>query len=151
MNNIPIEIRLKVEEGQGNDQFTNNLVKGYFLQALRRIPDVVIVENNEMYAIRVLPSKVLSDTYTIMFIVTNRFKFDVIAPWIIPEGKELVKGLLEVGDGACHIDTYGFFSASKQTLEERCKSFIVQFDAGQLQPLREARQKLIRDIQSGNP
>lgn len=150
-HNIPIGIRLIIDNGGPPvDQLTNNLVKGYFLQSLRQIPDVVIVEDNEMYTIRVLPSRTM-DLYTIMYVITAPVKIDSILPFIYPESKETVEGFLKIGTGACHVETYGFFSASGQTLEKQCKSFIVSLDAGTLQPLREFRQKLIRDIQNRNP
>lgn len=151
-HNIPIGIRLIVDNGSPPvDQLTNNLVKGYFLQSLRQIPDVVIVEDNEMYTIRVLPSRIIPDSYTIMYVITLPFKIGLISPFIYPESRERVEGFLKVGTGVCNVETYGFFNASGQTLEKQCKSFIVRLDAGQLQPLRELRQKYIRDVQNGNP
>ena len=40
-----------------NDQWLNDMVKGYILSALREIPDVKVVGNNEMYTILVIPGR----------------------------------------------------------------------------------------------
>ncbi len=140
-----IRIQIQIDEGgEPTDNFTDDLIEGYLLQALRRIPNVIIVEDNELYLIRILPSKT-KNLYTVMYIVTDPLKINEISPFIHPDAAKIVGEWINLGSSACKIETYGFFNASRQTLEEQCKSFIISLDASHFQPLRELSERIIRE------
>ena len=146
-----IKIRIQIDEGSESvDSLVNDLTKGYLLQAFRQIPNVTVVNNDELYLIRILVSKT-ENFYTVMYIVTDTLPISEISLFIPPDTAKIVEKWINLGSPACKIETYGFFTVSLQTLEERCKNFVVSLDASLFQSLRENFNKILQEHSSGNP
>ena len=132
-------------EAMVKDQPLNNLVKGHFLQSLRQIPDVILVDRGHgMYKIRFIATETTPSFYTIAYVITTSFRPEIQTMEILaPEHKDIVNHLFK---DACLFLGMGIFYASPQTLELQCKNFIVRFDSQYLQELRNSDQQLIRKI-----
>lgn len=127
------------------DQHLGNLVKGHFLQSLRQIPDVIVVDRGHgMYRIRFMATETTPGFYTIAYVVTMSLGPEIsVIKAVVPEPKDIVNHLFK---DACLFLGMGIFYASPQTLELQCKNFIVRFDSQYLQELRNSDQQLIRKI-----
>ncbi|MDE0637851.1 MAG: hypothetical protein OXI43_18590 [Candidatus Poribacteria bacterium] len=125
-----IKVSVKTETGPKS---TNDLVKGYMIAALRKIPDVTIVGQNEHYEIALVPIETVGG-YAVAYRVLSPIRVDTIINDVHFNARERVRKYLSMAYVPYH---FGIFTASKDGLERQCRVNVVQFDAGTLQSVRE--------------
>ena len=131
------------------DQHVLNLIKGYFLQSLRQIPDVILVDkDNGTYTIRLMAIEATPGLYTIAYALTSRSDIAFLELFVRPEAKDVANHFFK---DTCTFLSMGIFHASPQTLEQQCKNVIVGFDGQFLQELRNSNQRIMKFPKNGNP
>ena len=126
------KVKVTVSTEDGPD-LINDLVKGYVLAALRKIPDITIVGRNEDYYIALVPLRTNAG-FAVAYRVLRQLHFDYIKDDVHFNSREKVKDYLSI---AYVPHDFGIFTASRNILEQQCRGVVVQFDAGTLQPIRE--------------
>ena len=131
---------VRLDVNTSDDDPIVHTIKGYLLAELRKIPDITVVGENEVFLISIVPIE--TSTSIIMSICYLR-----------PHRNGYIKsGALKLDDGETkflEVMTTGLYSFEGQSvsifpkhqLEEKCRELVVNFDAKKLQPGREWFQK----------
>ena len=130
--NLKITVRVLVDtDGQ---QWIDDMVKGHILSALREIPDVKVVGNNEMFTISVVPEQ-----------HTNKMEY--FGAWLVsvPHSFQPNKNLPPIN--TCFVSDLVAFSTPSHTLKEHIRSLVARLDARTFQPLREGYDAIKGSVQ----
>lgn len=134
---------VKLEVSNNDKDLINSTIKGYLLAELRKIPDISVVGEDEVFLISIVPLE--TDTHIILSICyLQRLQNSLIKHFLRNEEHWKTIDIMTRGYYELRNQTAQIFP--KHMLEKKCQEIIIKFDADILQPGRESWEKYLKDL-----